>query len=845
VTFSRDGKMLITAGSNNPIQIWDTATGKLLRSFGESRHNPAVFIAVSPDGKTLAARHLGGYIGSEVTRHSISLWEVATGKCLRVLRPSANIINGGGVIITLAFSQDGRSLLSLSVERQDIHHLRVWEVATGKLARHQPLLWKNAKERESKKLWDANPAVFSPDGSILATIHHTRLDMFNIVDAENTPTVYLWEVATGKELRRLTVGEWSVRSGGVAFSPDSRLLAISSAIQSIEDKKSSGAVHLWEVATGKEVRKWTADPTETYALAFSPDGKLLATGSGFGSIHLWETATGKELRQCQDYRAHVVALAFSPDGSMLASRAKLHDCTARLWEVASGKERVPLTVGHVGPVVSVSFSPDGKSLVSGGRDGLVGFWNAQTGQERRPLLRAGDFQALATPSPDGKTVLTVGNHFVLKSPSHPLHGYITTPTLVCVWDRATGQKLRQFEGPAGFPQSLALSADGKFLALTLWDKVCLLEVTTGKVMREFTDFGFGCAAFSPDGKTLAVRLGEDNRQFKSIVQFHAIATGKDLGSFKAHQVNHISCLAYSPDGQTLAVGGIVNSSVNFKPTIRLWRLQGDKRGWKEAGTLLGHEGKIWGLAFSPDGKTVASTSEDGTLRLWEVATGKERCCFVGHRGDVWCLSFSPDGRRLASGGGDATTFVWDVTGRLHNGQLRPAKLSTQEVQRLWTDLASADAAKAGQAVWTLAATPTQVLPLLRQYLRPIDPVLPGIDRLLADLDSDTFAVRQKAMDELAKLGEVAAPALRQAWAQSTLEKRRRLEQLLEPLGETFPLSGEKLRSHRALEVLGQMDTSEARQLLETLARGAPEARQTLEAQAALKCQAIRVNATKP
>jgi hypothetical protein len=188
---------------------------------------------------------------------------------------------------------------------------------------------------------------------------------------------------------------------------------------------------------------------------------------------------------------------------------------------------------------------------------------------------------------------------------------------------------------------------------------------------------------------------------------------------------------------------------------------------------------------------------------------------------------------------------------LHRGQLRPAKLSDQEVKSLWADLASVDAARAGRAVWTLAAAPAQVFPLLRQHLQAAAPVGPGIDRFIADLDSDTLAVRQKAMDELAKLGEAAGPAMRQALTKptSTLEQRRRLEQLLESLqggGETFPLSGEKLRLQRALEVLGQLDTSEARQLLEALAQGPPGVRQTLEVQAALKCQRARLmNAAKP
>jgi RNA polymerase sigma factor (sigma-70 family) len=847
VIFSRDGKMLITMGDGNPIQLWNAATGKLLRSFDygrqqDGRVKSAGVIALSPDGKTLAAPDASG--------RAISLREAATGKLLRSCSYETSQSHRA-----LAFSQDGRTLLSFSSGFRS-HGFRVWEVATGKEVRHQPLFWKNAQEslKESQRLSDIKSAVFSSDGRTLAAILYK-------VGTRNT-SVDLWEVATGKLLRHLDVSG-HVPPGAVAFSPDNRFLAISntSTIMGLQDQK-GGAVHLWEMATGKEVRTWTPDPTETYALAFSPDGKLLATGSGFGPIRLWETATGKELRQCQDYQAHVVALAFSPDSGTLASLSGIHDYTARLWEVASGKERVPLTEGHMGPVVSVAFSPDGKSLISGGRDGLVGLWNTETGQEQHPLLRAGDFQALAVVSPDGQTVLSVGNSFSPKNYENMNEAvFWGPPTQICVWDGATGQKLRQFEGPSGAVQSLALSPDGKILALAFPRRTCLLEVATGKMMGgEIASYpgapGGACAIFSPDGKTLAVKLYESEGSH-SIVQFQTLETRENFGSFKALGVKteggFISSLAYSPDGQTLAVGGQdrlppdESSSTGIKWTIRLWRLQGDKKGWKEAGTLIGHVDHICGLAFSSDGKSLASASPDGTLRLWEVATGKERRCIVGHRGDVWCLAFAPDGRRLAAGGSDPTILIWDVTGRLHGGQLRPAKLSAQEVRSLWADLANVDAARAARAVWTLASAPAQALPLLQQQLRPTAPVGPGIDRLIVDLDSDTFAVRQKAMDELAKLGEAAAPALRQALAKSTVEMRRRLEQLLESLGagDTFPLSGEKLRSHRALEVLGQLDTLEATQLLEALARGAPGTRQTLEAQAALKGQSSRMNATKP
>jgi WD40 repeat protein len=800
--------VLLTAGPGNPIRLWEADTGKLLRSCGEKRENTAAAIVLSPDGRTLAARTKNG---------DVSLWEVSTGKRLCQL---------GTNICALTFSRDDRMLLCTSEDPQ----IRVWDVLTAKEVRNQSL-------RNAAKAGRPSTALFSPDGKTLASIH----------DVNNTNVVYLWEVASGKELCRLHLGKGTIPPGAVAFSSDSRFLAVSSYTFS-DDQPSDGAVHLWEVATGKEVRKWTPDKAGTCSVAFSPDGKLLATGSGFGPIRLWEAATGKELRRCQGYRAHVVALAFSPDGSTLASLGGLHDHTARLWEVASGKERVRASQGHVGPVLSVAFSADGKSVVSGGRDGLVGLWNSESGQERRRPLLAGDFQAVTALPADGKTFLTVGNS-VSPNGQSLLHAIFQAPTQVCVWDTATGRKLRQFEGPAtGVAQSLALSPDGQTLVLTSWRNVHLIEIATGKVMRTITDVWGNppnkCAALSADGKTLAVFRSETADTGR--VHFYATTTGKELSFIKAHR-NVVCCLAFSPDGQTFAAGGVDKlPEGGDRPTIRLWHAQADTKEWKEAGTLVGHKGIVWGLTFSPDGKTLASASQDGSTRLWEVATGKQRRCFVGHGGEVWCLAFAPDGRRLATGGNDTTILVWDVTGRLQGGQLRPVKLSAHEVKSLWADLAGTDAARAGRAIWTLATAPAQALPLLREHLRSVAPSGPRIARLIVDLDSDTFAVRQRATDELAKLGEMAEPALRQALAKpDSLEVRRRLEQLLEPLKERAPLSGEELRACRALEVLGQMGTPEALPLLEELTRGAKEARLTLEAQAVLKWLRTQGEATKP
>jgi hypothetical protein len=196
------------------------------------------------------------------------------------------------------------------------------------------------------------------------------------------------------------------------------------------------------------------------------------------------------------------------------------------------------------------------------------------------------------------------------------------------------------------------------------------------------------------------------------------------------------------------------------------------------------------------------------------------------------VAFSPDGRRLVSASHDTTGLVWDLTGHLRGSRLETVDLSPAEVEARWAALAGDDAGKAYRAVWDLAAS-GQSVPFLRTHLKPAPAVDAGrIARAISDLDSPNFAVRSRATRELEKLGDLAEPALRQLLAgQPSVETRRRAEQLLAALGR---LSGERLRVVRAMEALEDRDDPEARRLLAELAAGAPGARQTRQAQAALR-----------
>jgi dipeptidyl aminopeptidase/acylaminoacyl peptidase len=431
---------------------------------------------------------------------------------------------------------------------------------------------------------------------------------------------------------------------------------------------------------------------------------------------------------------------------------------------------------------------------------------------------------------------------------------------VCLWDRTTGTQRRRFGGADAELTSLAYSPDGKSLAGGGGEgTVHLWEAGTGREVRRFTGPGFGVrsVAFAPDGKTLAAG-GEDNKVF-----LWETATGKELGRLEGHD-HFVAGVTFSPDGKLLA-------SASLDRTVRLW----DVAGLREVRKLTGHEQYVAAVAFSPDGRLLASASWDRTVRLWEVATGQPvaviptdphgvGCVVISPDGRLlatagfdgtarlWevatgkevhhfarggmALAFSPDGRTLAAGQGDTTVLLWDLPA-LPAGPHGPvAELSPPELDGLWKDLAGGDAPKAYQAVGRLVAAPASSVPFLRDRLgapRAADPELEKrLGRLIADLDSDNFATRERATAGLADLGTEAEPALRRALERRpTVEARRRIEGLLEKVG-TPGLSPDRLRASRALLALEQIDTPTARRAIDDLARGQEGAWLTREAQAA-------------
>ena len=261
-------------------------------------------------------------------------------------------------------------------------------------------------------------------------------------------------------------------------------------------------------------------------------------------------------------------------------------------------------------------------------------------------------------------------------------------------------------------------------------------------------------------------------------------------------------------------------------TIRLWELASGKQRC----IFLGHPTEFWSVAFSPDARTLALGGEDGTIRLWCTITGKLRVGIKAHSAPIRTVVFSPDGKLLASCSHDGAITLWDMPATEQPGpntSARAGGLPSEEQESLWSVLAGEDATAAYQAIRTFISASYQSVSFLKDRLQPcLKPTSKDIALLIADLDSNSFVVRRKATKELEGVGDPVVPALRKKLAENpSLELRHRIEQLLDTWK---PLSGDFLRGVRAVEVLENIGSPEAMKVLEKLATGAEDARLTRE-----------------
>ncbi|WP_437960805.1 pentapeptide repeat-containing protein [Sorangium sp. So ce119] len=463
----------------------------------------------------------------------------------------------------------------------------------------------------------------------------------------------------------------------VAFSPDGALLASGHA----------DGLALWDMATGSALRMLLGHSGPVMSIAFSPDGDTLASGAKDGTVRLWDVSTGNPLGLLKGHSRAVMSVAFSPDGMTLASSTWNQD--ARIWEVATLNEIGLLQNQPYAPLV-VAASPSGNTMVSGSRDAMVlaRFWQSLAGRLLQEVGGNAAWLPTVAFSPDGATLASGSRDNEVR-----------------LWRVSTAEMLHVLRGHSDSVLSVAFSPDGMTLASGSRDgTVRLWQVSTGETLRVLEGHSDRVlsVAFHPDGATLAtgardgtVRLwqvstGETLRVLKGRSQLMVnMALARDgatlasasaegsiqlwnvsMGDVSCAQVGHrdyLMDLAFSPDGETLAVASYDN-------TVRLWHVVTGKLVHR----LQEHSHSVLSVAFSPDGAALATGSQDSTIRLWAATTGALLHVLRGHtRGSgIRSVAFSPDGSTLASGSGDGTVRIWGVADggmihelRRHNGSV--------------------------------------------------------------------------------------------------------------------------------------------------------------------------------
>ena len=626
-------------------------------------------IAYSPNGKHLVAAGSAGIWIYDVTIHS----EVAL------------LTGNTGPISSVAFSPDGRTLVS----GYEDGSVWVWDVKTGKRKQTLP----------AEQEWISRVA-FSPDGKIIASGGACVEGM--------CPGITLLDTETGEQLKSFG-GAYTTLS--LCFSPDGKTLASSG------DEWNSN-IRLWDVQTGellKTLEKRTAfedfEGRDVNSVVFSPDGNMIASGSGNGTIRLWNANTGEFIKYLEGHTKSVNSVEFSPNGKMLISAGAEGVC---LWDVNTGEYIDEFKI----PAVSAAFSPDGKTCAIGSEMG-ISVRNVPTFQYLESLTKnrgsedkfrgkdIGSIQSVAF-SPDGNTIASCGgnnihlwdsdtNQFlktlightesvnsVVFSPGGETIASASNDRTIRLWNVNTREHIKTLMGHTDSVSSVVFSSDGKRIASASNDKtIRLWNANTGELLKTFTGHveNVNTVAFSPDGNTIASGSGEllyigEGEDIGTCVgqeiRLWDVNTGEHLRTLTGH-ISVVNYVVFNPYGKTIASAsghwqgyeGIASAGEE----IRLW----DAHTGEHIKTLKGHKDVVSSVVFSPDGNLLvsgdwydwnwylSSGTWSGEIRVWDAHTGEHIKTLKGHTGGVSSLAFSTDGKILASGKTDGTILLWDFS----------------------------------------------------------------------------------------------------------------------------------------------------------------------------------------